>query len=231
MMKYFWAAVGALVAVTNLPRIFTSDTTLTSLASAFFFAVGAYLAVTYGRKIIASLRDKHSEREAFYDRGPTEGYQPRPGPKPPIPTTGSGVKPPMSEGWQVPQPSSNLPHSTTPVAPATTSSDNNPVLNMGIGALVGGVLGWQLGKSSEAEAETTKEAPAPRAYRLDDSGDIATSEPSYALPAITSEELDRSSPAPSSYDSGSSSYDSGSSSYDSGSSSSYDSGSSSSSDF
>ena len=217
MMKYFWAAVGALCAVTNLPAIFTSQTTIGSLISAFFFAIGAYLLVTFGRKIIASLKDKPEEREAFYDRGPTEGYRPPAGEKPPVPTTGSAVKPPMSANWQVPQPSSALPHSTTPVAPHTVSSDNNPTLNMGIGALVGGVLGWQLGKSSETTEEETKEAPAPRAYRLGETGDVG--EPSYALPAITSEELDRSS--------SSTSYESPSySSYDSGSSFSSDSGSS-----
>lgn len=220
MINYVGAAVFTVVAIYGVANTFAASSTLGSL----FYLILAILAggLAYRRitKIIATDPEK---RAAFYDRGVTEGYQPKPGPTPPIPTTGSAVRPPMSEGWQVPQPSSNLPHSTTPV-----SSDNNTALNMGIGALVGGVLGWQLGKSSEAEAETVKEAPAPRAYRLDDSGDVATSSaPSYALPAITSEDLDRSSPAPS-YDSGSSSYDSSSSSssYDS-SSSSYDSGSSS----
>ena len=217
MMKYFWAAVGALCAVTNLPLIFTSQSTIGSLFSAFFFAVGVYLVVKYGPKVVQALKsakaEASAENAAYYDRG----YSAPAGEKPPVPTTGSAVKPPMSQGWQVPQPSSALPHSTTPVAPHSVSSDNNPTLNMGIGALVGGVLGWQLGKSSEPEE--TKEAPAPRAYRLGDAGDVGATgavgdvgEPSYALPAITSEELDRSSPAPS-YESPSySSYDSGSSS-------------------
>ena len=224
MINYVGAAVFTVVAIYGVANTFAASSTLGSLFYLILAIVAGGLAYRRITKIIAT---DPEERAAFYDRGVTEGYQPKAGPQPPIPTTGSGVKPPMSQGWQVPQPSSALPHSTTPVAPHSVSSDNNPTLNMGIGALVGGVLGWQLGKSSETEAEETKEAPAPRAYRLGDAGDVGATgaigdvgEPSYALPAITSEELDRSS-STSSYDSGSSytsTYDSSSSSSDSGSS-------------